>query len=85
MIIEYLGFAFGIVCLLILLWALLQIGLMEKPDYEDDDKRADRIIEASRPTPLSDAEYMNREYAQRPHVRAISEPKGAGDRWTRVL
>jgi hypothetical protein len=79
---DYLSLVVGIVALLVLLWALLRIGLLTKPDYENDEPATHRDTE---PMPLSDAEIVNREYARRPHVRAISEPKGVEDRWTKVL
>jgi nitrogen fixation-related uncharacterized protein len=82
---DYLSLVFGVVILLVLLWALLRVGLLEKPDYDDDDGRADRIIEASKPAPLSESEIADREYMRRPHVRALTEAKDAEDRWTRVL
>jgi hypothetical protein len=37
--ITYLSLVFGVVVLLVLLWALLRIGLLEKSEYEDDDGR----------------------------------------------
>ena len=68
---DFLSAAFGVVAIVAVIWACWRAGLLVRgvdryEDGEESDRRANEILEASRPAPLT----WDNAYMKRPHIRA---------------